>query len=598
MYRAPLMLVLLVLLAPATIADPMWATLVQDASGDASTAGVAAPLDPNADLRTIQAKQEGDTLYLRVTSGNATAAEDTRYASILRFAYENASTRERRHFEIHHDERGLRLLENGRTIGGHTLITHEGDAPYAYTIGMVLTALAPGGAYAAGDRITGVSASLRSEPAGLPPTTDHAPDFGSGDDYVLASGQDGTISPSWRTITGMDFAAAPSIATGPDGALHLAYIVYNEDRGTREGVYHALLRSGSIDATRIGDVQMPAKTHQDKQTATSIAVDRQGAVHVLYHPQPGDTSAGVAYATNQGGTWRVEEVRAGDDASLTFATDVRAIPAIGASSDRVVAALQTEDEGLAVLEREADGWSLVQAIAHARHGRLVLDSQGHIHLAWFQPDSDESPNRGVYGPLMYASERDGWKSHRIAEGIEDLSKFRGQSEVDGTFAFALAPDDTPHFVWEGQREERGYTILGPDGPRTTSTPLVPDHGNPQDRMRMVIDHDGNSHIVSGYGGADLYAMRTPDGRWYKESIPRLEMFGIALTSEGHPAVVHTQPHGGTTLGVFVATTSATAAEGTHEPIRVGPLGLLEVPATPAMAIAALAAAVLMRRRFS
>ncbi|HEX9816968.1 MAG TPA: helix-turn-helix domain-containing protein [Candidatus Thermoplasmatota archaeon] len=413
-----------------------------------------------------------------------------------------------------------------------------------------------------GDRVTRTWALVEDPQAGQFAASDRGPDSGFGanftstynptDERNLNTPKD-VAGPGWSTTEGPDFAAGPAIAIGPDGTAHVSYIVYNSERGTTKGLYHATLQNDGMTAIRVADASMRTELHEDGNTQTAIDVDNSGRVHIVYHPHPNGTEPDeVRYALLESGAWKVEDPAQPAGTRLTVDDGYRSNPAVAALNERVVVAFHEATEKFAVVERTgADEWKLVREI-DGRLPKMALDAQGKIHIAYFQTVADGYPNRGVDGNLLYTTETHDWKAQTIATDIEELTRFWTGSEADGSFAFALAPDGTPHFVWEGSRDARHYGILEDTGLKVSDTPLTPVHGNPQLRIRMAIDLEGYSHIMSGYGGSDIYAVRSPKGQWYKTETDRGDMFSLDVRPEGRAIATYTEPHGGTTIAVASA----------------------------------------------
>jgi hypothetical protein len=107
-------------------------------------------------------------------------------------------------------------------------------------------------------------------------------------------------------------ARGPSIATAPDGAVYLAWTV-GEDGGADIRVAKSTDGARSFDAPRIVE---PSKTYSD---APKIAVDRSGALHLVWAESSGGPFA----------RYRVRYARSGDG-GRSF-TPSRAISEVNAS---------------------------------------------------------------------------------------------------------------------------------------------------------------------------------------------------------------------------------------------------------------------------
>lgn len=552
------LLLLLVPLALASVPQALawtpseWTALVEDAEGDVDDGGSVlfprAP-DPHADLVEVAVREEGGALLLRLTTaaGDAAPPPGARYESLVSLHVEPqeglAETA-----TLHATARGFRLALDGKDFSD-AVEPEAGATPTGYVVRIDAWPFLRTSTGAA--RLTQASAEVRARAADGHATTDDA----QGRERSFSWGGVATLpfERPWRAVAGADHAAGPSVAPAPDGSLHVAYVVYrHEPFGSGTGLFHGVLRRDGFEAHRVADARMPSDLHQDDQTQTAIAVDADGGVHILFEPAPNtDARVGVRYATDEGGGWSVENpaVLAGGQ-RLAVEDGVRASPSLTVGGGRVVAALQGDDGSTFLVERGQTGWRLLRALDDARLARVRVDDEGTVHAAWLRITDDRfDEGRAAYGRLLHASEAGGWTETLVAEGVEDRSRFWSRSDADGSFAFALSPDGTPHFVFAADRGARGHAALRDGVLVRDPIPLVADHGNPPVRMRMAFDPAGAAHVVTGYGGSDLYAVRSPEGAWHVEPFPAREMFDLALTPDGRAAVVHTEPHGGATLAL-------------------------------------------------
>ena len=379
--------------------------------------------------------------------------------------------------------------------------------------------------------------------------------MGFGTEHVLTlPAQEAAPLPMWNDAAAVDFAAGPSLAAAPDGRAHVAYIVYNAERGDAVGLYHATFDPRAAgtglpagwSARRVADAAMPTTLHEDGNTQTALAVSPQGVPFIAYHPAPNaGRGTGIRVATPQSGAWTVEDPATVDGRRLPVDDSYRGVPSIAAAAGRVVLAFQSGNDVALVERTTGSAWRLLATLPDARFPRLALDAGGKAHVAWL---GEARPDREVHvGKLLYATEAGGWRARVIAEDVEDFSSFWETSETDGSFAFALGPDGQPRFAWDAARDAPRFGMLGPLGVVDEPAPLVPGHGNPQVRMRMAVDREGRAHLLTGYGGSDLYAVRSRDGAWLVEETPRQDMAQLALTPDGRAVTAYTQPHGGTTL---------------------------------------------------
>ena len=604
---AALFLLLLPLLpaGPAAADGDGWSVVLEDPRGDADPWGLPAPLpvaaDAQGDLREVALRESPDLLHVRLATHHdgqgLPLPPGTRHESLVALLVQppSGSTVQ---VEILATADGFRLLRDGERLEG-VLEVEEDVSPLGWAVAVSKWAL----------RDADGPASVLVTSASLTTTTfDGRAVTDAGEPAVpfpLRSVEPPGVTPVWRRAEGVEFAAGPSVAVGPDGVVHVAYLVYNPERGTPTGLHHAVLADGRLRAERVADAEMPTRLHEDRRTQTAIAVDAAGVVHVLYEPSPnGPASDGVRYARREAGAWTFEDPAAlASGPRLRVEDGLRASPALAAGAGRLVAALQEDDRDVVhLVERAASGWRLLRTLPGATLARVEVSPEGDVHAAWMRPTSDESPDRGVYGDLVHASGSGGWGETVVARGVIDMTKLRADSESDGSFAFALDARGVPHFAYETDRGLRGFAILREGILERHFTPLRPDHGNPQLRMRMEIDADGHAHLVTGYGGSDLYAVRAPGGAWYLQQVPRHEIFSLALTPDGRAVIAHTQPHGGATLalayqaGGFQAGSDLVLPQELRGEERPASLPVPGPGMVGALAAAALAAAAVAARR--
>lgn len=567
-------LLVLALLTPGalgqgTAADDEWAILVEDQAHDTASDAAPGPAPaPRADIIELAVQEDPTSIIFRFRTSAADSeamapsslsAQTSAIADTMR---STGSVRTVIGFTVVEQQSGnvtswLLVAQDETfqlqpTAGGKTLPIHAPDeaTEWNFEVAIPRWALGTGQPATAGDRIEQLYVET-TQSDGSSTMTDRAPNTGFAAPYIIRMATDGSTRPVWTDSTSDDFAAGPDVAFDTEGRLHLSYLVYNGERGPSVGAYHGVLDDQGIWQTeRIGDAVFPTDIHIDDITQTRIAIT-SAATFVLYQPAPEGAGNRLTFKALVDGAWTTEaphELTSGERLSVNDSR--RAVPALTATEGRTIAAFQEGDlNTIAVVERSTSGWSLLTRFSEARFPNIAIDKAGNLHAAFFRETSDQSPNRANYGNLIYADEASGWSETTIAEEIIDQSKFWDTAEADGSFAFALTPDDVPAFVWEAERSERRFATLTPTGLAAEETPLVPTHGNPQLRMRMAFDSAGNAHIMSGYGGSDMYAIRAPSGGWYVENLDRGDMFNLAVAPDGSAATSYTQPHGGTTVAV-------------------------------------------------
>jgi len=552
------LLVALLALAPALAQSesmPAWTTWLDDPAGDAGLAdGVPAP-DSRADLTTFSVRITEEFLYMRLqTVGGVDADEGWLVQTQAEFDVQAATGhgKEESYVRVIGDNSGVRVSslelrqEDWGVRVGSTAWSYEAWVRIAAVVApspeIVLTGLVVRANGAATWDEGQAQTALRFQRA-------------EGSGYIA---QAIPTPATWVETEGPDLGGGPSVAYDSAGRIHVAYYVYEGDRGTAVGVYHAVLKpyaAGALDpalgsedglewnATRIGDFRPSPDDNRDEDMRTKIAVAGE-TVHVLYSPCPGRACATpYVYATSANG-FESENPAAG----LKVRNAPRDVPGLAATGSRVIAAIPLADGGIALRQRAEAGWTTVATLANATVPKMAIDWAGRLHVAFVRTAAESFASRD----LMYAVEP-ALSPQRILSGVTAPGEGAWDTpEVDGSFGFALNREGAACFAWDGAnapQPRRGYGCLANGIVVGEDAPFQPGHGNTQLAMRLGFDGAGNAHVVSGYGSMDLHAKRTPGGVWTVEDLDAGDMWDMAVASDGSIAVAYTQPHGGTTVAV-------------------------------------------------
>jgi hypothetical protein len=240
---------------------------------------------------------------------------------------------------------------------------------------------------------------------------------------------------------------APSVAYGPDGSLHVAYIV---QYGDQRGLYYATNTSGTWQTTKIAN----ASNLGDEWT--SIAVDGAGHAHVAYQ----NIAGGVFYLTNLSGTWTSKRLAGGTgfvvypeiavdthnrahvvyfvpgkSAGLRYATnssgkwvtkritksafDVRADIALDAAN-KVHILYGRDHKGYRYLTNKSGAWrggAVLAANILIRPPAIDIDSQGRPNAAYLISNGS---NYGLFGTWTAVKASSGW----VATQLETTAALR------------------------------------------------------------------------------------------------------------------------------------------------------------------------------
>ncbi|MGB0652602.1 MAG: hypothetical protein ACPGQL_05330 [Thermoplasmatota archaeon] len=552
MARSLILLVALLLIpAPAVTGQATWLPWITDESGDALAGpGAMRHPDPAADLTGVEVRLEGDRLHIRLDTRDVAPLEpasvDPSYQSHVRFTA-NGGAAGQATVTIDAGLAGFDILVDGEALPATAWGVQSGSAAWDYEIWLAIEALLPSWNGASIQLLDGHAETTSA----LFGTTDEAEGHvvvvnGLVKEYWASETE--LLPTGWKETEGPDLAGGASIAMDDAGFAHVAYYVYDGERGTNVGLYHAKVTDGSWNAKRVGPFS-PLQDQRDGATRTEIAVDPAG-VHILYNQCPGQacTDPWLYVGPGSEGTEPVQ-------ASSTLASGLHDAAALAVGGDRLLVAVPTQDGGLEVLERTDGGWTTLHEEAEARLPRLQVDADD-VHLAFVRasPESD----RDTESDLYYTSEARAWEPIRLVTDLDDRSTFWG-IETDGGYDMALDPTGRPAFAWsrsdfrDPSLPENGFGLLYGDALQVEPAPLKPSHGNPQPAIRLAFDASGVAHIGSGYGGTDGYAIRLPGGSWAAMDLDRYDVWDMAVSPKGLPAFAYTQPHGGTTAAVSLPT---------------------------------------------
>jgi hypothetical protein len=309
-----------------------WAHVVEDPEGDASQS-IPGESD-NADLVELSFAESPTHVWVRLETVDSPTDSRTAAQEPLAQSTEEVHTRavftvrtpaedETRYTLNASSDDGFDLEREGEPVDADLEVSGDSRAGN-YSVGIPKHDLLGSGVVRGPDLVDPFATALAERQAA---TTgqDRAPDQGTGASFPLVATD--AEEPAFDEATGPDFAGASSSAYGPDGRLYLAYLVYDDDRGTSPGLYHAAFQPGdAIQAERIAGTQVRGD-HAEDATRTQIDVDDAGNPAIVYHPDPGATEPdSVAVLEKTQGRWIRHTPLA--DAAVDWVPDTsrRAVP--------------------------------------------------------------------------------------------------------------------------------------------------------------------------------------------------------------------------------------------------------------------------------
>ena len=237
----------------------------------------------------------------------------------------------------------------------------------------------------------------------------------------------------------------PSVAVDIDGNVHVV-----GHYGILEPVYY--FRSTDGGASFTGPVQINDSTGGSfPLVPLSIAVDRNGVIHVVWDDYRNGGSPDIYYANSS-------------DGGLSFTPNVKVNDSVGTEKSQTYPSLAVDNNGnihvawLDFRSGEADiyyakstdgGLSFSTNVkvndvgagtARYHDPTIAVDSQGHIHVVWVA-------KHGEIMGIFYAESADGGVSFRPSVRVNDdiggAGKFASQVTVDS--------NDLVHVIWSDKR---------------------------------------------------------------------------------------------------------------------------------------------------
>lgn len=299
----------------------------------------------------------------------------------------------------------------------------------------------------------------------------------------------------------------PKLARDASGAISF---VYAAPSGGVSQIYLARSTDGGVrwQIVAVTSARVPSRY-------PTLAVDRQGAVHVAWTQYDGGTGR-VYYARYDRGRWTAP-VR------VSVGQPYAGVPSIAVDAAGVVhlvwygirpqaPEIRTKHGSIYEIlytHSQDGGWSpplvISPGIPDAINPALGLDASGRLHSAWYQFDSR------VY-QVRYAQRDRAWsKPVEVSTGGSDAA----------AVAMAVAPDGTVHLVWE-QRSSAGIRIfyaqkhptwsgqqqISPSTQRACCPTVAVDA---QGRVYVVWESDGQVYLRRRNGtwsGTDRVTART------------------------------------------------------------------------------------------
>lgn len=345
---------------------------------------------------------------------------------------------------------------------------------------------------------------------------------------VLAAGQ-------WQLTSLEDGGIGPSAAY-QGNILHVAYLKPTGTPTGDAGIYHAARNGTAWTFERVGAFEFPPATPdrfaQDQNTTTLMVAD---AANVWIADFPAD-GHGMDVWQSGGAGWSQQMVPSPGGQPWNGPPAFRPSLALAAHQPVI---LGKAGGDLAVMELGASGWNLLRLFPDADNGRLAATPNGTLHVVW--------RGAAVHGvaDLHYATSADGWADHTLGIIDSDALHQRRTLLAPGAFALAVAPDGVPAIAWTDFGRDDVYGGPGLWSARIRNGTLanvtlvsVPmSRGSPDTYIAAAFDADGRLGIMHGYDDAGGYALVAENGTVARESLPLLDLPGLAYNGT-HLASAH------------------------------------------------------------
>jgi hypothetical protein len=254
-------------------------------------------------------------------------------------------------------------------------------------------------------------------------------------------------------------AHAPSVAFGPDGSIHIAFIRGPLAGASSKGFYYLTNASGAWVERKLANASL------NGDDSTSIAVDRTGAAHVVFHR----INDGIYYVTNRGGAWKTKV--------FAYTTFFNVYPriAVDRNGKAHIAYFRTGPAGIRYVTNKSGAWKTKRLTTNAFEQRLdvAVDSRAKVHIIH---------SRIGFG-YRYITNAGGWHAWRLNV------KLTGRLSLPSV---TINPADRPT-VALSIHDEPGLTGLW-TGSQTSSGWPLEHYANVAGATEVAVAADGSFHV--------------------------------------------------------------------------------------------------------
>ena len=293
--------------------------------------------------------------------------------------------------------------------------------------------------------------------------------------YAWRSGSDWHLGTPWGAD---NIGSISSIALDADGYPHM---IFTESTGPQTGRLWYCHKSASGWSYQLVDT-----TGAPGLDGLSMVLDPAGNAHVAYSPGYGH-GPGLMYAKRVGTSWTLDSTAApGENGAYpSICVDVYGRPHISFYATSM-------GYGVGYAWKAADGWHREMAIPDGYPSSLVLDAEGHAHIAAWALDSPS------YHHLRYATNATGaWAVESFPDSTNRMWRASLAVSQEGRPRIAYACSDPVeptqyHLMFAGKQASGEWAFA-----------MVDDSTNHGRSPSMALDQLGNpgiAYVAEGPGG--------------------------------------------------------------------------------------------------
>lgn len=267
----------------------------------------------------------------------------------------------------------------------------------------------------------------------------------------------------WQTVLELpshNVARTPSVAFGPDGSLHIAFIRGVTASPPGPGFYYLTNATGSWTERKLANASI------NGDDSMSIAVDDDGGVHVVFQR----VHDGIYYVTNRNGAWKTKVFK------YTAFNNIYPRLAVDGNGKAHIAYFLTGPGGIRYTTNKSGKWKTKQVTTNAFDQRvdIAADSRGKVHIIH---------GRQNHGYRYLTNSTGTWRSKRLGGQV---TTFMRQPSITmdladrPVVAYGVLWPSEGHGLWTGTRTGSGWQLER----------QVRDAG----ATRVAVGADGSLHV--------------------------------------------------------------------------------------------------------